>query len=63
MNLPQEAYNTVMHDGVSFSGTVDLTDDATEFRLVARDAGTGAIGSVIVPVTRFFKPVVKTPVK
>jgi len=61
MNLPQEAYNTVMHDGVSFSGTVDLTDDATEFRLVARDAGTGAIGSVIVPVSKFFKPVVKAP--
>jgi VWFA-related protein len=61
MTLPQDAYNTVMRDGVSFLGLMDLTDDATEFRLVVRDAGTGAIGSVIVPVSKFFKPTVKTP--
>lgn len=54
MNLPLDAYNVVMHDGVSFSGAVDVPENATEFRLVARDAGTGAIGSVIVPVNRLF---------
>ncbi|MFZ0819906.1 MAG: VWA domain-containing protein [Candidatus Acidiferrales bacterium] len=55
MGLTQQNYDTVMRDGLSFSGTIDLTDDATEVRVVARDSGTGAIGSVVVPLGRLFR--------
>jgi hypothetical protein len=32
-----------------------LADGCVELRLVARDGGTGAIGSVNIPLTRIFK--------
>jgi hypothetical protein len=55
MSLTQQNYDAVMKDGLSFSGTIDLADDATEVRVVARDSGTGAIGSVVVPLGRLFR--------
>jgi VWFA-related protein len=55
LTLPQQAYDTVSRDGLSFSGTIDIAPDATEIRLVARDSGTGAIGSVVVPIGRLFR--------
>jgi len=57
MALTQQNYDIVRRDGLSFSGTIDLADDATEVRVVARDSGTGAIGSVVVPLGRLFAPV------
>jgi VWFA-related protein len=56
MNLPQATYEKVMREGLSFSGTINLASDATEVRVVARDNGTGAIGSVVVPVSKLFPP-------
>jgi VWFA-related protein len=56
MALSQQNYEVVMRDGLSFSGTIELADEATEVRVVARDSGTGAIGSVVVPLTRLFAP-------
>jgi VWFA-related protein len=56
MALPQATYEAVIRDGLSFSGTIDIADDAMEIRVVARDNGTGAIGSVVVPITRLFAP-------
>ncbi|HEV3219333.1 MAG TPA: VWA domain-containing protein [Candidatus Acidoferrales bacterium] len=57
ISMPQAAYEKVMRDGLSFSGTIDIADAATEVRVVARDKGTGAIGSVLVPLGRLFAPV------
>jgi VWFA-related protein len=50
----QDEYKQLLHDGLSFSETVPIQKDATEIRLVLRDAGNGAIGSVIIPLTRIF---------
>lgn len=54
LNIPQQAYEELSKKGVSFSETLDLKNDAVVVRLVARDSGTGAIGSVNIPITRLF---------
>jgi VWFA-related protein len=56
MNITQEGYDELLRKGLSFSGKVGLVDGASEVRLVARDTGSGAIGSVIIPVSRVFGP-------
>jgi hypothetical protein len=53
-------YEKVQKDGLGMSTKVDLKENAVELRLVARDTGTGAIGSVTVPLRTLFaeaKPV------
>ena len=49
-----DGYKQLLQDGFSFSETVPLAKDATEVRLVLRDTGNGAIGSVIIPLYRLF---------
>lgn len=56
MNITQAGYDELMSKGLSFSGKVSIVDGASEVRLVARDTGSGAIGSVIIPVSRVFGP-------
>ncbi len=48
----QNAYDEIQHSGFSFTQRIRLGKDAVEMRLVVRDHGTGAIGSVNVPLTR-----------
>lgn len=50
----QDEYKQLLRDGLSFSETVPIQKDAAEIRLVLRDAGNGAIGSVIIPRSRLF---------
>jgi VWFA-related protein len=50
----EDEYKQLLHEGLSFSETVPIQKDAAEIRLVLRDAGNGAIGSVIIPLTRLF---------
>jgi VWFA-related protein len=50
----QDAYKQLLQQGLNFSETVALEKNAGEVRLVLRDAGNGAIGSVIIPLTRVF---------
>jgi VWFA-related protein len=52
----QDAFQELLQQGLSFSETVPLAKDAAEVRLVLRDAGNGAIGSVIIPLYRLFAP-------
>jgi VWFA-related protein len=54
MNLPQDAYEDASRKGISFSSKLDLRDDAVEVRLVVRDGGSRAIGSVNIPLARLF---------
>ena len=49
-----EDYKKLLQDGFSFSETFPIANDATEIRLVMRDVGNGAIGSVIIPLSRLF---------
>ncbi len=57
-----DAYKLLLFKGLSFSETVPIENNATELRIVLRDAGNGVIGSVIIPVSRFFaSPTVAPP--
>jgi len=55
----QDEHQKLLHDGFTFSKTLVLAKDAAEVRLVLRDAGNGAIGSVIIPLSRLFAPAPK----
>jgi hypothetical protein len=48
----QSGYDDIQHAGFSFTQHIRLTKDSVEMRLVVRDHGTGAIGSVNIPVGR-----------
>lgn len=48
----QNAYDELHHSGFLFTQHIHLGKDAVEMRLVVRDRGSGAIGSVNVPLTR-----------
>lgn len=50
----KEAHQQLLKAGLSFSETVALEKNAAEIRLVLRDEGNGAIGSVIIPLARVF---------
>jgi VWFA-related protein len=52
-------YKKLLHDGFTYSKTLVLAKDAAEVRLVLRDEGNGAIGSVIIPLWRLFAPPTK----
>jgi VWFA-related protein len=54
LDVPAESYDLLVNQGISFGETLHLRDDAVEVRCVARDVGSGAIGSVIIPLTRIF---------
>lgn len=52
----EDDYKKLLHDGFTYSKTLVLAKDAAEVRLILRDAGSGAIGSVIIPLSRLFAP-------
>jgi VWFA-related protein len=54
LSRPEGGYKQLLQDGYTFSKTLVLAKDAVEVRLVLRDAGNGAIGSVIIPLSRLF---------
>ena len=54
LDVPQESYDLLVSKGIDFNETLKIRDDAIEVRLVIRDAGSGAIGSVIIPLNRVF---------
>ena len=56
LNIPQADYDGVLRKGLTFSGNVKLVKDATDVRIVARDSGNGAIGSVNISVGTLFQP-------
>jgi VWFA-related protein len=49
LNLKPETYAKVMKDGLVYQKTFPKESSASNLRLVVRDTGTGAIGSVTVP--------------
>lgn len=54
LSRPENEYARLLKDGFTFSKTLVLAKDATEVRLILRDEGNGAIGSVIIPLSRLF---------
>jgi VWFA-related protein len=57
----QDAYKQLLQQGLNFSETVALEKNTAEVRLVLRDAGNGAIGSVIIPLSRLFASAAAEP--
>jgi hypothetical protein len=54
LNFPDQMHDKTLKEGLTFANTIELVDACTELRLVARDSGTGAIGSVNIPLDRIF---------
>jgi hypothetical protein len=54
LDVPQESYDLLVNKGVSFEQTLRPSANAVELRLVVRDGGSGAIGSVNIPLTQIF---------
>ncbi len=50
----QDEYKPFLQRAFIFSETVDVAEGAEEIHFVLRDGGNGAIGSVIIPLTRLF---------
>jgi VWFA-related protein len=50
----QSGYDEITRTGLSFSEHIRLGSDSTELRLIVRDRGTGAIGSVNIPLAVVF---------
>ncbi len=48
----QSGYDEIQRTGFSFTQKIRLTKESVEMRLVVRDQGTGAIGSVNIPVQK-----------
>jgi VWFA-related protein len=66
LNHNADDYKKLLHDGFTYSKTLVLAKGAAEVRLVLRDEGNGAIGSVIIPLSRLFAPTpaeAQTPTK
>jgi VWFA-related protein len=54
LSRSQDDYKKLLRDGFTYSKTLVLAKDAVEVRLILRDTGNGAIGSVIIPLTKLF---------
>lgn len=54
MDVPQGSYDLLASKGVSFEQTLRPSANTVELRLVVRDGGSGAIGSVNIPLAQIF---------
>jgi VWFA-related protein len=54
LNFPDQMHDKTLREGLTFANTIGVVEGCVELRLVARDGGTGAIGSVNIPLTRIF---------
>ena len=54
LNLLQKTYDNAQKEGLKVSGTLHVRDNVAEVRFVARDQGTGAIGSLNIPARKLF---------
>ena len=52
LRLEQATYDRLLRDGMKMSKSVTLEPGAQELRIVVQDAGSGATGSVHVPLAR-----------
>ena len=56
MRLLKETYEKVRRNGLHFGRNLALSSAATELRVLACDDKTGAIGSVSIPLGKYFPP-------
>ena len=53
LSLKQESYQEIQRQGLTLSKRVKLEPDAHQLRVVVRDCTSGAIGSVVIPLSQF----------
>lgn len=56
LNLTPETFAKVRTTGLGVTNTVSLRAECTTLRVVARDQGSGIVGSINVPLKRIFPP-------
>lgn len=61
MNLPNQTYQKALQDGISYTKQVAVDPKAVDVRVILRDAGTGKLGAVTIPLGKYFAPVAKSP--
>jgi hypothetical protein len=61
MNFPQKQYEYLAQAGILLQRHVTVLTASREIRVVVRDAGSGALGSVSVPVETFFPAAASPP--
>ncbi len=61
VKLGKERREAIASEGIIFAETVDVQSGAVEARLAVRDGGSGAIGSVNIPLTRMFVSAAAAP--
>ncbi len=54
MRLSQQTYAEVLKDGVTVTRNLPAVEGAAKLRIVVRDANSGAIGSISVPLGKLF---------
>ena len=54
LNLTAEQYEQVMKSGIAYKKDVLINPKASELRVILRDTTTGTIGSVIIPLKKYF---------
>jgi hypothetical protein len=56
LRLSPETYQSTAENGVKMSSTEPIEVQTVELRFVARDRGTGALGSITIPLRTVFGP-------
>lgn len=51
--MKQESYQEIQRQGLTLSQRVKLEPDAHQLRVVVRDRTSAALGSVVIPLSRF----------
>jgi len=54
MRLQRQTYDSILKDGLVLTRTLPLADGAAQVRVVTRDATSGALGSVTIPLDKLF---------
>lgn len=54
MRLLRQTYDSILKDGLVLTRTLRLADGAAQVRVVTRDATSGALGSVTIPLDKLF---------
>ena len=50
LRLTQEEFQQILHNGLSVSGRLEAVAGAERLRVIARDATSGAMGSINIPL-------------
>ncbi len=54
MNLTRPSYEALQKEGLTVTRSLPIVAGATQLRVVARDLGSGALGSLTIPLTKLF---------